>query len=481
MGIRGKVYIVPQPETKSWKLVVENTGNQSFGITQNILPPNDPNRTAHDDHGRYGHGLPVDPGKVSWQEFFAGDTYNHGDASTHVVGETSYLRVGIRNHANYTLQLPPLDGPPVEVDVTQFNWYSGSPDQAPNAALNAWAGSAPYKPNAADGAAVLSHVQALIEQHSTKGIKCEGRALVAAVPGKDGQLSHWEVRFENSGEQAWIGTVTFSRGQKNAGIGLESMACPGKDTAAVQRIEKFGNYGVEAQAGELLRLGVRGYSWIETQLPQDGVVELPLTKFKLDTKKMSPEFFDPELVAEKRNEKREKVQFFENGEPITEALEPKLWRGDDARARSTFDAPRLVVEKLEPTKDLPKGGWRVKLTNQCPEFDDEGRVGFAAAVKLADANAADPKAHAGAVQKLQYPGATAEWVIPAGEDLGGAEAKTGAELSIATRGLGWFASVKLPAKGKVVDSAQDDELWGLREDQYNRRALRPEFLQRLKV
>ena len=59
MPVRGKVYVVPLPDEKSWQLVVHNTGDRTFGVTQNILPSNNPNMTAHDDHSQYGHGMGV--------------------------------------------------------------------------------------------------------------------------------------------------------------------------------------------------------------------------------------------------------------------------------------------------------------------------------------------------------------------------------------------------------------------------------------
>src|ERR1043165_4322255 len=102
MAVRGKIYVVPIPEEKSWQLVVHNTGDRTFGVTQNILPKNDPTMTAHDDHVQYGHGMGVDPGKVSWQKFHMGDMYDHGGGNRHVVDESCFLRVGLRGLANQT-------------------------------------------------------------------------------------------------------------------------------------------------------------------------------------------------------------------------------------------------------------------------------------------------------------------------------------------------------------------------------------------
>jgi hypothetical protein len=476
MTVAGKVYVAPLASEKKWQLLIENTGNEVFGITQNILPPDAPDRTQHDDHGRYGHGLPVNPGEVSYQKFEQGDMY----LDQYPITEECFLRVGIRGHAAMTVKLPKMTDPPLVIDVADFNWYAGNPN-AHNNQIREWTGSKEYKPNASDGKATLAMIRDLIERANRRGVECHGKARIVPVRGEGAALSHWELWFENAGDQAWIGTCAFTRAQKNDGIGLESMALPNNGSAAMQRIEAFGNYGIEAVPGETLRLGVRGYSWIEVPLPADEAIEIPLDQFKIDTRKFAPEFFDREAILEKRNEKIAKVQFFDQGQPINDRLEPKVWRGADARARATFDPPSLEVTAVEDGPETPGGGWRVTLTSKLPEFDDAGRVGFVAAIKLAGADPANPAAKTLPPKKLCYPGHEKSWFVPRGTDLGGAQAEVGTELLIATRGLGWSASVALPEPGRTIDSRQDDQIWGLREDQYNRRSLRPEFVQRVRT
>jgi hypothetical protein len=269
---------------------------------------------------------------VSWQKFVAGDVYKHQGhgGRAHTVDETCYLRVGLRNLAFKTMKLPAMDEGPMELDLAEFNWYGGNAATSTPQVSN-MAGSRPRAANAADGPAILQHVQELIARGQTNGIKCEGAASLTAIRGADGALSHWEVRFDNQSDQAFIGTCAFVGADKTDGLGLEGMGVPHGGSGAMQRIEAYGRAGVEAAPGAKLRLGVRGYAWIEVPLPREGRIDIPLSKFKIDARQMSAEFFDKDAVVAKRNEKVDKVQFFDNGVPINAELKPTLWRGDEAR------------------------------------------------------------------------------------------------------------------------------------------------------
>ncbi len=479
MPVAGKVYIVPIPDEKSWQLIVHNTGDRAFGVTQNILPANNPDLAAHDDHVLYGHGLGVNAGAVSWQKFVAGDKYTHqGNNISHTVDESCFLRVGLRGLAQKTVKLPAMDEGPLELDLAEFQWYGGNAATA-TPQNNDWAGSRPRAANASDGPALLQRVQELIARGQTNGVKCEGNASVVAVRGDDGALSHWEVRFENESDQAFIGTCAFVGAQKNDGLGLEAMGVPNKGSQAMQRIEAHGNYGVDATPGAKLRLGVRGYAWIEVPLPKDGQVDIPLSKFKIDARQMSPEFFDKDAVIAKRDEKVAKVQFFEGGKAINKELKPTLWKGDQARQKSTFDAPKLVVKAVADGKETPGGGFVVELESRLAEFVDDERAGFVAAIRLAGADVDSDAARQLRPKKLEYPGAKAAWFLPTGTDFGGVKVAAGVDLQVATKGLGWLASVPLPSKG-TVDTDKNDDVWGLREDQESKRMLRQSYVQRIR-
>ena len=257
------------------------------------------------------------------------------------------------------------------------------------------------------------------------------------------------------------------------------MGLPNKGSKAIQRIEANGNYGVDAAPGAKLRLGVRGYAWVEIPLPRDGTVDLPFSKFKIDAKQMSPEFFDKDAVTAKRDEKVARVQFFEGGTAINQELKPKVWTGDEAKKRSTFDAPRLQVKVVGDSKDTPGGGYLIELESKLAEFVDDERAGFIAAIRLAGADLNSAAAQQLTPKKLEYPGAKAVWFIPQGADFGPVKANAGVELQVATKGLGWLAAVPLPAKG-TVDSNSNEDVWGLREDQESKRMLRASYVQRLR-
>ncbi|MBK7861779.1 MAG: hypothetical protein IPJ65_24815 [Archangiaceae bacterium] len=465
MAIRGKMYIVPNAAERTWRLVVKNEGDQQFAVTQNILPANDPTRDQHDDTARYGHGLMVSPSKVSTQSFRLGSPYLH-----YTIEEDSHLRLGLRGLAYQTVPLPPLDGPPVELDLQDFVWYGGSPDSSVAQAHN-WAGSEEHRADVAEGEQLLAEVEQLMLM-ATHGIKCEGTAKLKAVEGPGGKLSHWELWFSNEGDQPFIGTVSFANGSKNDGLGLESMACPGNGQAAMQRIEALGNYGDEARPGAVVRLGVRGYSWKEVPLPASGEVELPLKSFKLAADSFSEEYFDPAKVEEKRAEKRDRVQFFDHGKPLNDALEPKTYFGAEALARSTYDPPSASVWSVGDAPDTPGGGWVVELENTLPQNDREGMLGVVATLSLGDAGW-DPALLP--PKRFDFPQQAKRWFIPHQSVVNGVTAVAGERLHLGTRGLGWSASVELPARGGKVRSQGDDQFWGFREDQYHRRKLAPAF------
>ncbi|MBK7860800.1 MAG: hypothetical protein IPJ65_19800 [Archangiaceae bacterium] len=474
MPIRGKVYIVPDAAKRSWRMVVHNTGDGAIGVTNNIFPKgvNHEQQFVHDDHVRYGHGLPVNPGGVSFQEFQEGAPYNNQP-----IREGSTLRVGLRGLAWQAVELPPLGSDPIELDLADFVWYGGNA-QSSRADVNymdQYASQARNKlsRNVANGAQVLAEIEALMNPNLPK---VKGQASITAVPNDRGQLSHWEVRFKNASPQPFIGTVAFDGANKNDGIGLESMALPAETSEAMQRIEALGNYGATAKPGAGLRLGVRGYGYLETQLPDAGTVEFDVSHFTKDSSSFAEEYFDPAAVRDKQNEKRDRVQFWENGKAINDELKPKTLHGDEARAKSTFDAPGVSVEAVEDGPETPGGGWVVTVKNPLPKEDDRGELGFVATLRLGpdgwDPAVLKPK-------KLSAQEDTKTWFIPRNSEVNGVAAKTGTKLIIGTRGLGWVGTVALPAKGKSVDAAADfDKAWGFREDQYNRRNLEPEFWSR---
>jgi hypothetical protein len=476
MPIKGKVFIVPNAEAKTYEMLVINEGDREIGVTHNILHKGNENSAVHDDHGRYGHGMPVRPNDGSYMSFRYGDSYNNSVP----IKEGSVLRVGLRYAAVTTVELPPLDGDMIELDFKDFHWY-GNEAQHNTAAMRDYAAQAQNKLNLDAGKdGVRARIEQLLAQ-KRKGPPCAGEASITAVPGKNGALSHWEVRFENQGDTPWIGTCVFEGAQKNSGIGLESMACPEKGSAAVQRIEANGNYGVLAQAGAPLRIGVRGWGHANLQLPSAGTVNVSLKKFKIESGQIAEDFFDKGKVEEKRREKMNKVRFFDGaGKALNDELKPVVYRGEEAKQKTDFLPPRVSVKKVEDSEEHPGGGWVVSLENRLPakdpHVDGNPDIGFVATLRISDAGGDvgwDPRQLP--PKKFHAPGETKEWFIPEGVNVNGAEAKAGEELIVGTRGLGWFCSLKLPSKSKSVDTDKSFDSWAFREDQFARQNLLRDF------
>ncbi len=483
MPIRGKVFIVPNEKERTYEMLVVNEGDREIGVTHNVLQKGQENLRVHDDHVKYGHGLPVNPNDGSRLAFKYGDVYTHqGNGGSVTIQEGALLRVGLRGAAVTTVELPPLDGDMIEIDFKDFQWY-GNEAAHSTASMRSYAAQAQNKLHLDQGKdAIRARVEQLLAA-KRKGPPCAGTVSVTAVPGKGGSLSHWEVRFQNKGDTPWIGTCVFEGAQKNSGLGLESMACPDKDSAAMQRIEASGNYGVIAQAGRELRAGVRGYGSVNIPLPAEGTVEVDLKKFKISSDQVAADFFDHAKVEEKRAEKMNKVQFFgPDGKALNDELKPVVYRGEEARLKTDFDPPHIVVSRVEDGPDTPGGGWVVEMENKLPKndgkVDGNPEIGFVATLRVGDEGGElgwDPRQLP--PKKLETPGEKKSWFIPAGANVNGIEANVGEKLVVGTRGLGWYCAIKLPAKGKV-DTEKKFDLWSFREDQFARQNLLRAFTSR---
>lgn len=159
---------------------------------------------------------------------------------------------------------------------------------------------------------------------SSPGLAARGRFEVEAVRNKAGVLTHWAVRAVNEGTQPFSATVVMSDAEKNAGIGLESMALPRKGAAAEQHLIAKADYGVPAEVGERVRLGVRSYGWTEFPLPKSGTVTVDVRDLTIENNGADrPEDFSAEHLAAKRKEKfaTGKVRFFQGGRPWSPADE----------------------------------------------------------------------------------------------------------------------------------------------------------------
>jgi hypothetical protein len=375
--------------------------------------------------------------------------------------------------------MPPLDGDPVILDMADdFEYYNGTAKTARpmTTGTNEWSSTSmaslqkgPMRSNvdAESARRILAEIDQLVQARPK--VDCRGEARIRGVTNQFNQLTHWDVCFKNTGDQPWIGTVVFDGdgADKNAGIGLESMAVPHNKSSAVQRIEVNGNYGVKALQGATVRLGVRAFGYALKQLPGAGQeVVVDVAAMIRDCSGYSDEFFDLKAVEQKRNEKVERVQFFENGKAINGELKPIVLSGVEARARATFDAPRFQIVPIE-------GGWELTVENPLPAQDKDGPMSMVGTVKiLTEGEPINLDA-----KRFVKPGEKKSWRI----DRNGAQQdiEAGARILIGTRGCGWYAIARLPKK-KPLEGSAAAACWRFREDQYHRNQLTPEFTSEVK-
>jgi hypothetical protein len=152
------------------------------------------------------------------------------------------------------------------------------------------------------------------------GWEVRGTISISARKDARGHLTHWIVRADNDGAQAWIATVSFAKTYKTAGRGLDSMAVPERDSSATQRIDYNGNYGTRARPASMVRIGVRGHSYLEVPLPASGRRTYSVRDFLVGSDDGSDSYFKKREVRAKRVEKTNedtKVRFYDRG---------KLWR-----------------------------------------------------------------------------------------------------------------------------------------------------------
>jgi hypothetical protein len=471
--VAGQVYVWVPEEGETVEIAVENTGPNVLGLTHNYFPKKELGTQRAADDTTYGHGMEVSPGGWSRLSLPIGGKYNK-----YKIEAGGWLRLGLRGACWGLIEVPEPGSEPTVRDFAQdFEWYQGSAEDAGVHLQHARnmrgnQAQAMHKNVGAKDEMIQRMFKALEAQKA--GPKVAGSAIVTAHAGEGGVLSHWTVRFENGGDTPFIGTVAFKGADKREGIGLESMGVPNRGSAAEQRIEANGNYGVLARSGAVIRLGVRGYGFKELNLPKGGSTAIPLLRFRRESSQESDLYFDKKHVTEKQQEKVAKVRFFENGRPINDELLPISYVGRDALAYAPFDPPRAVIEAVGHGAKTPGGGWMITVTNKLPEADDEGRLGFVTTLKLGpsgvDVLQLPPKKSTG-------PGQSNQWFLPRGAEIEGRRAKAGETLSLGTRGMGWFLDVPLPSEGAQIDTATEEGLasWSWRPDQYYRANLAPEF------
>ncbi len=341
----GKMIIKPVPERKGWSIAALNTGGKPVAFTQNYFSSEHQASisTRHDDN-RYGHGLQLpEAGKGAW--IFLKDGTNYAGEK---VSEEGYVRLGLRGLSHGVFKLPPLMGEPLELDFTELSWENTDDVGTVNDVL---------------GEKALVHLKNMEDNKPL----VKGYVKVSPCHDESGTLTHWDIGFNNLGETGYVGTCAFSESSgKNAGYGLESMGVPEMGAAAVQKIIAGEDYGVCADTGSSLRLGVRGLYSQDIKLPAEDSITLVIPDdFDPSTTKTSPDFFNQKVITEKMSEKVGRVSHYLRGKCIDQRLVSKTYKGDEARARSTFNPPILSWKGKEKNLVL-------NVENSLPESDEHG-------------------------------------------------------------------------------------------------------------
>ncbi len=501
MAIKGTVFVHHDAASRRLNVYAVNHGESPGTLTHNIRRDREEafNRNGaaqHDDHGQFGHGTPVPAGRetapqVASLSFPIGGTYNSSDYEHHgwrarpvKIEPGAWLRVGFRQRAFTAVEIPPAG------EVVEIPYEALEAQQRSSMANTQWRDYYRFQgwtpePLERDGRHVPPAMQAILAQRSPHVVA--GAVHVDPVPDRKDPtlLLGWDVIFENHasgapkpGEtQGFTGTVVvtdpFGEGEKNAGLGLESMPCPGPDTSARQRIVAEGLYSVVARPGVSLRVGVRGHSTGSMTLPslEQGRVSLQFSQFERAHGRSQTDWFDGDALQAKLGEKKNRVDFFVGEERINAQIPDTIYVGEEAYERAEFkDPPRVRIEAVAASGVQP-GGWNLTIENRLPDADHLGPVGFPVRPwigvdgKLESARFLRKK-------KLTPQSREATWFLPRGADVGGHGLAKGATLVVDTGPLGWRGTLTLPGAGQVVDTADaPHDGWVLRESDYLRAGL----------
>ena len=512
MSIKGTIFVYHNPQTHTLEVHAANCGESPGTLTHNIRKnrseaENEARVSQHDDNTRYGHGNPVPDGsegapQCAVQSFPIGGAYNTGTSVSHqfdsagwrfesvTIQPGAWLRVGFRQRAYATLEIPKA-GELVEIPYEEMRPQTRGAMEHYGSGVYRALGWNPA-PLARDGRHVPAQLQAVLasrEPHQVSGV---ARIRPVEDPDAPGKLAGWQVAFENhaTGPTFPGQTTGFTatavlvnakgKGDKNAGLGLESMACPAGGSTAVQFIKAGASYGVTAKPYANVRLGIRGWSEHSTKLPalEDGELTVQLRDFTKTGADRQSDFFDGPGLRAKMGAKKGRIDFFEHGVRINDQLPDTIYTGHEAFIRAEFkEPPRLTVRRLKPSKRFPKGGFRIKLKNELPDADHLGPIGFTAQLKRAegnqlvgDENVLRPVACGPAEREHA-------WELPYGAMFAGMKLESGAELQVDTGPLGWRGRITLPEAGTILDTSRNSEVlestWALRETDYLRAGLYP--------
>jgi hypothetical protein len=490
MPIRGTILVHHNAATRQLEVIAENLGDSPGMMTHNVFGSRQEAETSnvHDDM-RYGHGDPVPHGNDARPGIVRRNFPINAPYNEHSVRVGNWFRVGFRGQAWLPVQIPP-PGETVVVPYEQMRPSNGT-----------------FRPQAFDRASRVGGPLAAMFAALNQGNKHHTIGQVQLVPVPDprrpNRLRGWEVVVENQAhfEPADGQTTGFSatvvltnaegKGAKNAGLGLESMGVPAGGYSARQFILFDGDYGarefgVRAQPGTRVRLGVRGISTFDAHLPSlaEGTRTIGLHEFKRTEGDLVSAWFETKEILGKLGEKKGRVEFFKDRQRLNDQLPDTVYHGDEAFIRAEFkDPPRVRIETLPASEELPQGGWSISMESALPEEDKLGRVGFVGGLApVAARNRPEIDEAALPVRQFSPEQRVHRWVLPAGARVGGAPAKAGTELAVVTGALGWRAKIALPKAGEAVDTHESpgkmERLWTLRETDYHRAKLYPPDLYR---
>ena len=510
MTVRGAIYIYNNPEKRQLQIIADNRGEGLSSLTHNMFPDRGQAEqpafqngrwVAADDHQIVSHYNPVPAGTpdapaFAQLTFQIGDTYHSGRASS--VGTThqvpiepgTFVRVGFRGLAWHVEEIPA----PGQVVVVPYEEMTAG-------TVGSY-GSGQWSPEAMDSAArargLPAELAASLRQPAERTL--HGQVRIRPVPdaSRPDGLAGWEVWFDHLGQPGsggFIGTLVLTNeqaeGTKNAGLGLESMACPAAGFQTMQFIQNGGDYGkakhgVLAQPGCPIRLGIRGHSHATARLPSlsEGERTLPFAQFEVKSSESSSDWFDSDALMTKLGEKKALIDIYRDGERINESLPDTVYVGQEAVTRAEFKVPpRVQVAYVDSTQP----GWRVQVTSQLPAEDAIGPL--ACRVRLGLGPSGLDRQRAAPIPSALFTDAERrfDWFIPAGASVGDAVAEPGQTLLVDTGALGWRGQLCLPAPGADLDThaspsaPPDMEAWSLRETDFHRAKLSPEECARLRA
>jgi hypothetical protein len=504
MTHQGTLYIYHRPKKdheqyNTLHVIVNNYGPAPQALSHIYLPDEATARDlmgqTHDNNGgtdirggQYGHGDGVNAGRpdapvITDKTFGIGSTYtpqimrgNQWWQPQVKIEPGTWGRVGFRYQANIPFQVP-AEGEYLEIPFENMLKAKGN------------ATAFPVTPMASRP--LPNYLEAMLV--NVEPTKVEGRVEVIPVGDASGKLTHWEVKFFNTATtpptarqtRGFTGIALLhgdkDDGNKNAGLGMESMPCPAGGYWAKQIIVAGGNYGVKAEPGANIRFAARAWGNRKgDKLPSlaEGPLVIDLSTFeRAKNAKFDPEWFDGPLMITKLREKKSFVDFYQGDKHLNPELEDIVYEGVEAFGKAEYkDRPELTIDRRPSSAAFPGGGWEIDVKSLLPEKDKCGRVGMTVRLGVADGDRV--LYDDAAIPPLQFSPESREhkWRIPEGLQIGGVAITPETKLVVDTGAVGWKASINVPAEGQLhveSDPENANSTWLFNASRYVRRECYP--------